>query len=194
MTAGEGAEAPPGVFTYGDARRFGLSDRQLYALRDAGAIEQLGRGLFRRADSSGDPDLLEIAARSPESTLCLASALARHDLTDEIPSRINVALPRTRRQPSVRAPVRWHRFDPDSFDIGREPLDVGPLTMGIYDAERSICDAFRLRHREGSDQAVGALKRWLRRRGSQPAALLRVAHRLGPAAEAPMREALEILL
>jgi len=66
--------------------------------------------------------------------------------------------------------------------------------MGIYDAERSICDAFRLQHLEGPDQAIEALKRWLRRRGTQPGALLRVAQRLGPSAEAPLRKALEILL
>lgn len=194
MAAVKQFEQLPGVFTYSEAHRRGLSDRQLYAMRDAGAIEQLGRGLFRKADSPGDPDLLEIAARAPESTLCLASALARHGLTDEIPSLIDVALPRSRRQPAVRAPVRWHRFDRDTFDVGRNRLEVGGLPMGIYSAERSICDAFRLRHQEGPDQAVEALKRWLRRRGSQPAALLRVAQHFGPPAEAPLREALEILL
>jgi hypothetical protein len=68
------------------------------------------------------------------------------------------------------------------------------MTMGIYNAERSICDAFRLRHREGTEQATEALKRWLRRRGSQPASLLRVARKLGPRAETPIRHALEILL
>lgn len=184
----------PDVFTYGDARRRGLSDRQLYGLREAGVIERLGRGLFRRADAPGDPDLLEVAARAPESTLCLGTALARHGLSDEIPQVIDVALPRARRQPAVAAPVRWHRFDTGTFDVGREPLAVGELSMGIYGAERSICDAFRLRHREGDEQAVEALKRWLRRRGSQPAALLRVARRLGPAAESPIRETLAILL
>jgi predicted transcriptional regulator of viral defense system len=194
MAAVEPLEALPDVFTYSDARRVGLSDRQLYALRDAGAIGQLGRGLFRRADSSGDPDLLEIAARAPEATLCLASALARHGLTDEIPARIDVALPRTRRQPTVHAPLRWHRFEAGTFDDGRDSLDVGALSIGIYSAERSICDAFRLRHLEGAEQAVDALKRWLRRRGSQPAALLRIAPSLGPPAEAPIREALDLLL
>lgn len=171
-----------------------MSERQLYGLRDTGVIEQLARGLFRRADATGDPDLLEVAARAPNATLCLGTALARHDLTDEIPTVIDVALPRTHRQPAVTAPVRWHRFDPDTFDVGRQPLAVGELSMGIYSPERSICDAFRLRHREGHEQAIDALKRWLRRRGSRPTALLRVARLLGPAAEAPIREALEILL
>lgn len=184
----------PDVFSYSEAVRLGISDRRLYAMRDSGQIEQLGRGLFRRTDSAGDPDLLEIAARAPEATLCLTSALARHGLTDEIPSLFDIALPRTRRQPAVGAPVRWHRFDPGTFALGRSQVDVDGASIGLYSEERSICDAFRLRHREGSDQAVEALKRWLRRRSSQPAALLRVAHRLGPRAETPIRDALEFLL
>lgn len=182
------------VFSYSDARRAGLSDRQLRALREEGEIEQLGRGLYARSEVSADLDLLEVAARAPTATLCLTSALARHDLTDEIPARIDVALPRTSRLPVVSAPVRWHRFDADTFEIGRSPLEVGGLSMGIYDAERSICDAYRLRHDEGADQATEALKRWLRRRGSQPSSLLRMAKQFGPRAETPIRRALEILL
>jgi hypothetical protein len=184
----------PDVFTYSQARRLGLTDRQVYALRDGGKIELLSRGLYRRAAVLADPDLSQVAARAPEATLCLGTALARHDLSDEIPAQIDLALPRTRRRPSVRAPIRWHRFDPHTFDIGREPIAVGELSIGLYSPERSICDAFRLRHLEGTDQAIEALKRWLRRRGSQPSALLRVAKRFGPRAEAPIRAALEVLL
>lgn len=184
----------PGVFTYSDARRLGITDRRLYAARDSGEVEMLGRGLYRRSSLTGDHDLLEIAARAPAATLCLGTALAHHDLTDEIPQFIDVALPRARRHPIVNAPVRWHRFDPDTFDLGRETLDVGELTIGVYNADRSICDSFRLRHLEGPEQAIEALKRWLRRQGPQPSALLAMAQHFGPRAEKPIREALEILL
>lgn len=184
----------PNVFTYSQAKRSGLSDRRLYALRDRGEIEQLGRGLFCRAGSPGDPDLLEIAGRAPQATLCLGSALARHGLSDEIPAVIDVALPRGRRFPVIAAPTRWHRFDEDTFHVGRDTLPVGDLTIGIYGPERSICDAFRLRHLEGSDQAVEALKRWLPRRGSHASSLLRMARHFGPRAETPIRETLQVLL
>ena len=81
----------PGVFTYSDARRLGITDRRLYAARDSGEVEMLGRGLYRRSSLTGDHDLLEIAARAPEATLCLGTALAHHDLTDAIPQVIDVA-------------------------------------------------------------------------------------------------------
>ena len=187
-------ELLPNVFTYTDAKSMGLSDRRLYALRDFGEIEQLGRGLFRQADDAADIDLLEIACRAPDATLCLATALARHNLSDDILAVIDIALPRGHRLPSVTAPTRSHRFDPATFEIGREQLVVGDLTMGIYNEQRSICDAFRLRHLQGSDQAVEALRRWIRRRGTQPSTLLRMAKHFGPRAETPIRETLQVLL
>jgi predicted transcriptional regulator of viral defense system len=194
---GEGSLlALPSTFTYSEARRGGLSDRQLYRLRDQGVIEVVGRGLFRRTDvdSFADIDLLEIARRAPMATLCLTSALARHGLTDEIPATIDVALPRGTHRPAASAPVTWHLFDPDTFEIGRTTLPLDERTsIGLYGAERSIIDAARMRHREGSELVYTALKRWLRQRGSSPSNLLTIAHNF-PQAERTLREALEILL
>jgi hypothetical protein len=152
--------------------------------------------LFRRADAEAeaDLDLLEIARRAPQATLCLTTALARHGLSDVIPARIDVALPRGRRHPQTRAPATWHAFAADTFDLGRDELPLtGEASIGLYDAERCIIDAFRLRHLEGPETAIEALRRWLRRRGSQPATLLATA-RAFPKAEPALRGALEILL
>jgi predicted transcriptional regulator of viral defense system len=186
----------PATFSYSQARAAGLSDRRLYALRDAGLVDQLGRGLFQRADAAGgaDPDLVEIAHRASRATLCLTTALARHGLTDAIPAAIDVALPRGQRHPRTRAPVIWHAFAPETFDLGRAELHLtDQISIGLYSPERCIIDAFRLRHLEGPETAVEALRRWLRRRGSQPAGLLTLAHAF-PKAEPALRAALEILL
>lgn len=188
--------ALPTAFTYSEARRSGMSERQLYRLRDEGLIEAIGRGLFRRTDSNTvvDINLLTIARRAHHATLCLTSALARHGLTDEIPSTIDVALPRGTHRPAVPAPVTWHLFDRETFEIGRTVIPVDEQTsIGLYDAQRSIIDAARLRHQEGSELVYGALRRWLGRRGSSPSALLAMGRQF-PQTERILREALEILL
>ncbi len=186
----------PATFGHTEARRVGISSSTLYRLRDRGLIEAIGRGLYRHRDDqpSADVDLLEIVHRARSATLCLATALARHGLTDEIPGRIDVALPRGRRRPTTRAPVTWHLFDPDAFFVGRAeaPLDER-TTIGLYSPERSIIDAIRLRHREGPELGYMALKRWLGRPGAAPSELLSMAHRF-PQAERALRSALEILL
>ena len=192
--AGMRIEDLPLAFTHADARTRGISDRQLYAWRNDASIETLGRGLYLRPGLDVDHDLLEISVRAPDATLCLTSALARHELIDDIPAVIDIALPREQRQPRTDAPVRWHRFDNTTFTIDRTELDVGAgRVIGLYGPRRCIIDAFRLRHLYGTEQAVGALRRWLGRRESQPSDLLRVAASF-PTAERAIREALEILL
>jgi hypothetical protein len=184
----------PSVFTSARAKSLGVPERQIYAWRDEGSIELLGRGLFMKAGTTGDPDLIEIAARSQSATLCLVSALARHGLTDRIPSTIHVAIPRSKRSPSTSAPVSWHRFDEPTFEVGRERILVTKgLELGVYSPIRSIVDSFRLRHLEGQDLAIEALRKWLRKRGSQPSALLAIAQHF-PTSVRAIRAALEVIL
>ncbi|RFU21249.1 hypothetical protein D0Z06_12190 [Geodermatophilus marinus] len=188
-------ERLPATFTYAQARQLGLSDWTLYRLRDDHLIEPLGRGLYGRTDlADGDHDLLAIATRAPRATLCLRSALARHGLIDDIPAAIDIALPRGTRTPALDAPFSWHHFDAATFDLGREQIELGAgRTIGLYSAERCIADAFRLAGHEGPELGNEALRRWLRRRGSAPAALLKMAAQL-PRAEASLRRSLQILL
>jgi predicted transcriptional regulator of viral defense system len=84
----------PEVFSYSAARVAGISAERLYSYRDQGLIGQIGRGLYQWAGTAGsDQNLLEIAYRTPRGTLCLITALARHELTDVIPARIDIAIP-----------------------------------------------------------------------------------------------------
>ncbi|RAJ58935.1 putative AbiEi antitoxin of type IV toxin-antitoxin system [Streptomyces sp. Amel2xB2] len=190
------AESLPETFRYTEARRLGLSDRALRRLLAEGAVERVSRGLYRRTDGEQDVDLglLEVAHRVPDATLCLVSALSRHGLTDQIPASVDVAIPRDRRVPRIESPVTWHHFARETFCVGRrsEPLGAGE-EIGIYSAERCIVDMFRLRHREGAEPAVEALRAWLGRKGSKPAELMAVAHEFPPSVT-PLRNALEILL
>jgi hypothetical protein len=186
-------EEMPTVFTHGHALERGVSDRVLYGWRDSALVEQIARGIFAQPDLPADLDLVEIAVRAPDATLCLTTALARHELIDDILPSIDAALPRRRRAPRMTAPLTWHRFDDNTFHIGRDELTVyGDLTIGIYDPARSIIDAFRLRHLYGEDLAVGAVRRWLARRGNQPSELLEVARHF-PVAGPSLRNVLQIL-
>jgi predicted transcriptional regulator of viral defense system len=184
----------PTVFTHAEALANGISDRDLYRMCDEGGIERLARGIYARPGLGADPDLVEIAVRSSWATLCLTSALAHHDLSDDIPNQINVALPRSQRSPRTKAPIRWHRFDDSTFEVGRSSLPLtDELAIGIYSPVRSIIDAYRLRHLYGSEQAHEALKRWLRAQANQPAELLTMTKQF-PTAAATLRTALEVLL
>jgi predicted transcriptional regulator of viral defense system len=189
-----GLEDLPATFTYQQAMAAGLTHHRLYSLRDSGELERIGRGLYRKATAElADLDLLEAAQRAPQATICLLSALARHDLTDAIPARYDIALPRDSWHPRLGPVIHWHSFDQATFHIGRTTVPVDDITtIGLYDAPRTIVDSYRLRNALGSDVANEALRRWLRA-GGQPAKLIAVA-RPFPRAMPPLMNALEVLL
>lgn len=90
--------------------------------------------------------------------------------------------------------MRWHLFDARTFELGRERMATGDGTamIGMYSAERSIVDAFRLRGTVGYEAGLEALKNWLGLPGHRPAALEQIAAEL-PQARGPLRLALSIL-
>ena len=185
----------PTVFKWHEADEAGITDRRLKRLTDDGIIERIGHGLYRRTDSAvGDLALIEIALLEREATLCLASALSHADLIDDIPSTIDIALKRGTRKPRTLFPITWHWFSPKTFSIGRIPKDPeSGLPIASYSPERSICDAYRMRHIQGAELGRQALRNWIRQPGSHPAALLEIASHF-PKANSAIRQHLEILL
>jgi hypothetical protein len=168
----------------------------VYALLERGELALVSRGVYRRIDAAPESghELVEIALRAPEATLCLETALARHGLSDALETAPDLALPRGTRPPAASSPVRWHFFQPETFELGRTQIELDRgITIGLYSPERSIADAFRLRGREGRDVANEALRRWLRRRGAEPGKLVALAEQL-PRASTALRQALEVLL
>jgi predicted transcriptional regulator of viral defense system len=186
----------PDTFTVAQATAAGVTKTTLYRLRDQGHVEAVARGVYRRAAAPMDTnvELVELALRVPSATLCLETALARHDLSDALIAAPDIAVPRGTRPPVLVWPVRWHFFQTATFEVERNQLALEEsVSIGLYSAERSIVDAFRLRGREGRDVANEALRRWLRRRGAEPSKLLAIAAQL-PRTLSPLRHALEVLL
>lgn len=177
----------PPTFTTQTARQLGWHPRGLYQLRDSGQVYELSRGVFRRADAPVPswPDLLAVGTRVPKGIICCLSALVVHDLTDELPRAVQVAVRRTQRPPRIgHPPTEVFRFADETFELGLSSVEAAPSEpVRIYTAERTIIDLMRLRQRLGESLALGALKRYLRRRQARPGELLnnaRVLNVLGP--------------
>lgn len=192
----EGA-ALPDLLRYRDLPELGLTRHRFDQMLAAGEYERIAPGTFLRVGGVDDTTAawMAIAAKKPEATICLLSAAALHELTDEIPRGTDIAIPRGSQPATIRfAPITWHRFARETFDIGRtaHPLPAG-LSIGLYSPERTIIDLFRLRHDWGSDLAIGALKRWLRGQGNSPGGLLAIAQGF-PTARPALQAALEVLV
>lgn len=159
-----------GTLRTSEAIAGGVHPRTLYAMWDAGHIEQLARGLYRLADLPplSEPDFATVAKRIPKGVICLISALAYHELTTQIPHVVEVALPRNARQPRLdHPPVRVYRFARDAFDRGIETHDIDRIPVRIYAAEKTLADCFKFRNKIGLDVFIESLRAFRARRGAR---------------------------
>lgn len=187
------AERP---FRVSEAVDAGVSRTTLHRLREIGELEAAGRGVLRLPGSGMgmSSDLAVVSARAPAGSICLNSALAYWDLTDEIPGVVHLAVPRGAHRPRIeRPPTKVHVFDARTFEFERQQAmtDVGE-PFWVYSAERSVVDAMRMTRWLGQDVALHALRRYLNRRGASPARLAELARELGGTSR--LRPALEALL
>ncbi len=156
-----------GTLRTGEAQRAGIHPRTLYALRDAGEIEQVARGLYRLAalPAPGEPDLLTVAKKVPRAVFCLLTALAFHRLTTQVPHAVAIVLPRTARIPRLdHPPLEVFRFSVASLHAGVQEHEVDGASMQIYSPEKTLADAFKYRHKLGLDVALEALRTYRGRR------------------------------
>lgn len=170
--------AAKGVFRTSQARQVGVPTKTLQLLQDRGHVEQLSRGVYRLASLPvpADPDLLVVAARLPKAVLCLISALAFHELADEVPHVVHIALPRGAEQPRLdHPPLHVVRLRPEPFLAGIEVHRRDGVDLRVYSAAKTVADCFRFRSRVGLDTAMKALKDLRKRRGFDPEELLRFA-------------------
>jgi predicted transcriptional regulator of viral defense system len=140
------------------------------ALRDQGEILELSRGLYQQADAGiSHVDFVAVCGRAPHGMICLNSALAYWDLSDEIPAEVHLAVPSGLHRPAVDyPPTRVHVFHAGTFAIGRlEVAEQAGERVWVSDRERTVADAFRLRHLSGEDLAFAALRRYLQSRPRQ---------------------------
>lgn len=159
----------------------GVHPRTLYELRDSGQLEAVGRGLYRlpSAPLPEHFDLLVVAARASRAVVCLISALAFHELTDEIPHEVSIAIPRGSSTPRIDAtPVRVFHFSGAMYELGIEHHQIDGVDVKIYSPAKSIVDVFRLRNRIGEDLAIKALATGLRTRKVRPGPILELAGKL----------------
>lgn len=167
-----------GIMRMAIAVQSGVHRNTLYAMRDAGVIEQLSRGLFRLADAPplANPDLVTVARRVPRGVICLISALALHDLGTQIPHEVWLAVPRDSEPPRVDyPPIRVFRYTDTAFTEGIEIKKIDDTPVRVYSREKTLADCFKYRNKVGLDTAVEALKAYKQQGRIDTDALMRYA-------------------
>ncbi len=151
-------------------------------LEREGAIVRLARGLYQLPDASVDANhtLAEAAKLVPRGVICLTSALAYHELTDQMPAKVWIAIgPKDWRPRFTYPPARFAHFPSTQLRTGVEHHIIDGVDVPIFGATKTIADLFRHRRVVGLNVALEGLRQALRKRKATPAQIARCGNDAG---------------
>jgi len=150
-----------GMLRTRDAIRLGIHPRTLYAMRDAGEVQQVRRGYFRLADlpEMGNPDLVAAALAVPKGVICLISALSYHGIGTQIPHVVDVAVHKDIKRPRIDyPPIRTFWFTGEALTTGVETHELDGVPVKVYSPAKTVADCFKFRNKIGQDVALEAMR------------------------------------
>ncbi len=144
-------------FTSKEAKALGVPAAVLSHYVKAGKLKRIRRGVYQAIDYQNPEafrwlDLIEAVHSINGGVVCLISALAVYDLTEEIPRQHWIGIRHGTSARSSRQ-IKVVRFR--DLDLGKVEIELEGARIPIFDRERTIIDAFRLLSRE---TAIKALK------------------------------------
>jgi predicted transcriptional regulator of viral defense system len=160
----------------------GITATTVSRMEQAGEVVRLARGLYQLPDAALDPQqsLAEAARLVPQGVICLASALAFHGLTDQMPPKVWIAIGRKDWRPRVSyPPIRVARFSDDLLRRGVERKKIAGTAVPVFGVAKTVADLFRYRRTVGDAIAIEGLRQALRRRRATPAEIAREAEAAG---------------
>lgn len=164
-----------GLLRSGKAQQLGVDPNTLAEMVEQGALHKLSRGLYRLAELPplSHPDLVQAVVRVPDAVICLISALSFQNLTTEIPNKVHIALPQSKKRPKVEYPpleVFW--FSGDAYTEGIDQHLLDGIEVKIYSTEKTIADCFKFRNKIGKDIALESLRAYMLKKNADVEELL----------------------
>jgi predicted transcriptional regulator of viral defense system len=160
----------------------GITATTVSRMERAGEIVRLARGLYQLPDAPLDvqQSLAEAARLVPKGVICLASALAFHGLTDQMPPKVWIAIGRKDWRPRVTyPPIRIARFSDELLGRSVERHQIAGTSVPVFGVAKTVADLFRYRRTVGDVLAIEGLRQALRQLKATPADIAREAEAAG---------------
>jgi len=173
-----------GIVRLTEFRNAGITAATISRMIGDGEVIRLARGLYQLPDAPLDANhsLAEAAKRVPKGVVCLVSALAFHELTDQLPRAVWMAIGTKDWAPKEGSPlIHIVRFTEALLkdEVITERIEGVPVK--IFGVAKTIADCFRHRRTVGQSVALEGLQEALRQRKATPAEIARAAERGGVA-------------
>jgi len=165
-----------------ELRSAGIAPQTIARAVEDGELERISRGLYQRRDAQIEEHqiLAEAAIRVPKGIIALTSALAFHDLTDQMPRRVWLAIGTSDWAPVPSyPPLRIVRFADRYLRQGVEEHEIAGVSVPVYSVAKTLADSFRNPKLVDRSVAVEGLRAALDRRKATPGMIAEAAKTAG---------------
>ena len=173
-----------GIARLSEIKNAGVTAATICRMVEAGEVIRLSRGLYQLPDAAleANHSLAEAAKRVPKGVVCLVSALAYHELTDQLPRAVWIAIATKAWKPGTESPpMRIVRFTDALLTDDVLTVHIENVPVKVFGVAKTIADCFRHRRKVGQTVALEGLQEALRQRKASPAEIARHAERGGVA-------------
>lgn len=157
-----------------ELREAGISAQTIARAVENGQIERISRGVYQKrgAEIEENQILAEATMRVPKGVIALVSALAFHELTDQMPRRVWMAIGASDWTPvQSYPPLRMVRFTEPYLRQGIEHHTIAGVQVPVYSIPKTLADLFRNSKLVDRSVAVEGLRAALQQRKLTPGAI-----------------------
>lgn len=169
-----------GIARLSELRTAGVTAATMSRMERTGEVIRLARGLYQLPDAPLDVhhSLAEAAKRLPKGVVCLVSALAFHELTDQMPRDVWMAIGQKDWASQAKGlSIRSVRFTERLLAEAVEFHSIEGVPVKVFGVAKTIADCFRYRNKIGLSVAIEGLHEALRQRKATPDEIARQAER-----------------
>ena len=181
--------------TTAELREMSYSYYKISKLEKEGILSRINRNTYENLTYKGDEnDFFSADAYVPDGVICLMSAARYYELTNFLPSTIDIAIDRKKKVTTLPKwpEIRIYYFDPNRMNVGVTEKRDGDNRFHIFDIEKTVVDIIYYRNKIGIEETSEILKNYLKRKDRKIDKLYSYAKQLR--CEKIVRTYLEVLI
>ncbi len=153
------------VLTEAEILSTGANFSQIEDLVALGLLYPSAKGIYmpENADFTEQHTRVEVAARFPESVICLETALNFNYVTTQVPHQVWIAVEHGSPMPiEPKLPLKVVYMSKAEFSQGIERHNLEGIQVKIYNIAKTVADCFIYEHEVGIDVAMEAMTQVIR--------------------------------
>jgi len=151
----------------------------LLELIHEGEVERVKNGIYFMKSAAENSEMIDITKLVPSGVVCMDSAWFHYELSVQIPQAFHIAIEKSRKLKLPEyPPINLYYWKREYYDLGVVKQKMNGFEVGIYNLDKSVCDAIKFRNKIGMETMSEILRTYLKRKDRNLTKLMEYAKKM----------------